>query len=53
MAAPGSLALLQAPSFAAAKCRPVAMSRGAARAVFAVRASAASAATEDLRTIHN
>uniref|UniRef100_A0A452ZX54 Uncharacterized protein ycf23 n=2 Tax=Aegilops tauschii subsp. strangulata TaxID=200361 RepID=A0A452ZX54_AEGTS len=48
MAAPGSLGLLQAPSFAAAKCRPVtATSRGAARAVFAVRASAASAATKD------
>ncbi|XP_037426840.1 uncharacterized protein ycf23-like [Triticum dicoccoides] len=47
MAAPGSLGLLQAPSFSAAKCRPVAASRGAARAVFAVRASAASAATKD------
>ncbi|EMS51555.1 Uncharacterized protein ycf23 [Triticum urartu] len=48
MAAPGSLGLLQAPSFAAAKCRPVtATSRGGPRAVFTVRASAASTATKD------
>ncbi|KAM0882795.1 hypothetical protein ACQ4PT_032084 [Festuca glaucescens] len=44
MAAPGSIGLLQVQSFAAAKCRPVAVSR---RPVFAVRASAASAATKD------
>ncbi|KAL6848931.1 hypothetical protein ACP4OV_021514 [Aristida adscensionis] len=50
MSAPGSLGLLQAPSFAAAKCRPAA-SRSAAwrtpRALFAVRASAADAASKD------
>ncbi|KAK1698777.1 hypothetical protein QYE76_015474 [Lolium multiflorum] len=44
MAAPGSVGLLQVQSFAAAKCRPVAVSR---RPVFAVRASVASAATKD------
>ncbi|KAL6618772.1 hypothetical protein ACP70R_033911 [Stipagrostis hirtigluma subsp. patula] len=50
MAAPGSLGLLQAPSFAAAKCRPAASlcaARRAPRAVFAVRASAAASVTKD------
>ncbi|NP_001393482.1 uncharacterized protein LOC100191573 isoform 2 [Zea mays] len=50
MAAPGSLRLLQAPSFAAAKCQPVggrASARRAPRPLFAVRASAADAANRD------
>ncbi|KAG0519237.1 hypothetical protein BDA96_09G247200 [Sorghum bicolor] len=50
MAAPGSLGLLHAPSFAAAKCQPVASrasARRAPRALFAVRASAADAANKD------
>lgn len=50
MAAPGSLGLFQVPSFTAAKCHPVASlsaARRAPRALFAVRASAADAATKD------
>ena len=50
MAAPGSLGLLHAPSFTAAKCQPVASRAGARRAprpLFAVRASAADAANKD------
>ena len=50
MAAPGSLGLLHAPSFTAAKCQPVASRAGAPRAprpLLAVRASAADAANKD------
>lgn len=50
MAAPGSLGLLHAPSFAVVKCQPVASrasARRAPRALFAVRASAADAANKD------
>jgi len=50
MAAPGSLGLLHAPSFTAAKCQPVASRPGARRAprpLLAVRASAADAANKD------